>query len=89
MKNLSKCFKAKPKLTINTVKGLKIGELFLHDGNLFKVTKFPTRSIVCGDIVHAYQKIAPQSVKVPLRECDIDMGYQVRKWADWSRKQVS
>ncbi len=84
---ISNCFKAKKKLTINTVNGLRIGELFLHDGNMFKVTSFPSRSMVCGDVVHTFRLIAPKSIKVPLRECDIEMGKQIRKWADWNRKQ--
>ena len=33
---------------IKTVKGLKIDDLFEHEGNVFKVTYFPTRNMVCA-----------------------------------------
>lgn len=44
-----------------------IGDLFEYDRNVFKITSFPTRSMVCGDLNTILDAPAPQSVKVPIR----------------------
>lgn len=54
--------------TISKVGPWSIGDLFEHDGNVFKITSFPTRSMVCGELNTILNAPAPQSVKVPIRQ---------------------
>ena len=53
---------------IKTVKRLKVGDLFFHEGNLFTVTSFPTRAMVCGSLVKDYMFNAPGNIKIPIRK---------------------
>jgi len=55
-------------MTIKSVYGFAIGCFFVYDGNLFEVTQFPTRSMVCGNLVHKFMEPCPQMVKVSLLE---------------------
>lgn len=49
---------------IKSVKGLSIGDLFDHEGNTFEVTSFPTRSMVCADLIHTFTYDAPGNIKI-------------------------
>ena len=53
---------------IKSVKGFALGCFFIYDGNLFEVTQFPTRTFVCGKLVHNFIEPCPQTVKVTIRE---------------------
>ena len=55
---------------IKSVKGFGLECYFMYDGNLFIVTKFPTRSMVCGDLVHKFIEPCPFQVKVLIKEVD-------------------
>lgn len=55
---------------IKSVYGFAIGCYFVHDGNLFEVTSFPTRSMVCGKLVHKFMEPCPQTVKVYIRNVE-------------------
>jgi len=53
------------KKNIITVNGNKIGNVFISCGIKFKVTSFPTRSMVCGKNSDASIKL-PNTIKVPI-----------------------
>lgn len=53
---------------IKSVYGFAIGCFFVYDGNLFEVTKFPTRRTVCGKLVHKFLEPCPQTVKTTIHE---------------------
>lgn len=53
---------------IKSVKGFALGCYFVHDGNLFVVTQFPTRTSVCGELIHKFIEPCPQTVKTTIRE---------------------
>jgi hypothetical protein len=78
---------------ITTVLGLSIGDLFLHEGHIFKVTKFPTRDMVCGDLIHeVYQpdhnKTAPYSIKCPRRSVNINFNNMIMEYIASDRNSV-
>lgn len=50
---------------IKSVKGLKIGGTIEYEGNLFTITKFPTRNMVCADIIK-YKSGRPSHIKIPI-----------------------
>jgi hypothetical protein len=60
----------KPK--IKSVKGLHLNDLVMYEGNIYKVTQFPTRSMVCATLVHEIVGSAVQSFKLPRRELSTD-----------------
>jgi len=49
---------------IRSVKGLNIDDLFNYEGNVFKVTNFPTRSMVCAELFYTYVEPAPINIKI-------------------------
>lgn len=63
-----KSFANKPQ--IKTVNGLRLNDLVMFEGNLFKVTYFPTRDMVCGALVHEITGSAPNNFKMPRRDVD-------------------
>ena len=57
-----------------SVHGFKIGDIFEHDGNLFRVNSFRSRNTVCGNLVYAFFDPSPVYVKVSMLDVDT-MGY--------------
>ena len=55
---------------IKSVYGFSLGCFFVHDGNLFEVSSFPTRNSVCGKLVHKFMEPCPQTVKVSILEVE-------------------
>lgn len=81
---------------IKSVYGFAIGCFFVHDGNMFEVTQFPTRSTVCGKLIHKFMEPCPQTVKIAIHEVTqletldwaIDRGKEHRrKWLKQSGKR--
>jgi hypothetical protein len=82
---------------IKSVYGFAIGCFFIHDGNMFEVTKFPTRNSVCGKLVHKFMEPCPQTVKasilsvteLELLDWTIDIAKEDRrKWLEQSRRET-
>jgi hypothetical protein len=80
---------------IKSVYGFALGCFFEYDGNLFEVTSFPTRNMVCGKLVHKFLEPCPQTVKTSilnvtqLERLDwaIDRAKEHRKkWLEQSRR---
>ena len=56
---------------IKSVYGLKLNDVFLHQGNLFKVKYFPTRNMVCADSLHAFCEPCPSHIKITRMDVNI------------------
>ncbi len=54
---------------IRKVKDLEIGKKFYLDGEIYRVTKFPTRKTVCGDNVRM-RSGKPSMVKVSIKDAE-------------------
>jgi hypothetical protein len=79
---------------IKSIYGFALGCFFIYDGNLFKVTQFPTRNSVCGKLVHKFMEPCPFTVKISILEVTqldtmdwaIDRAKERRvKWLEQSR----
>jgi hypothetical protein len=75
-------------MQIKTVKGLKLNDLVLYEGNIFKVKYFPTRNMVCADLLHEIgngyiRSTAPQSIKVSRRAVSTKFNDMVKKQANF------
>jgi hypothetical protein len=53
---------------IKSVYGFAIDCCFMYDGNLYQVKSFPTRRMVCGDLLHEFMQPCPFQVKVAIHE---------------------
>lgn len=58
------------KNNILSVNGFRIGDIFEHDGNLFRVDSFRSRNTVCGNLVFAFFDPAPVYIKVSMLSVD-------------------
>ena len=63
-------FEEKMRRNINSVNGFKVGHVFEHDGNLFRVIWFRSRNTVSGRLIYAFNDPAPSRVKVSLLDVD-------------------
>ena len=74
---------------INSVYGIKRDDLFLNEGNLFKITDFPTRNMVCGKLVHENFEPAPQDIKISIHYVNRAFALGMRKSAKINKETNS
>ena len=75
-------------MTIKTVKGLRVGDLFFYEGNLFEVDSFPTRSMVVGELLKELLPDSPGMVNIPVREVNLEYSEQIKRMSllTWAEK---
>lgn len=75
-------------MAIKTVKGLRVGDLFFHEGNLFEVDSFPTRSMVVGELLKELLPDSPGMVNIPVREVNLEYSEQIKRMSllTWAEK---
>jgi hypothetical protein len=54
------------KKKINSVRGLRVGDLFCYNKILYKVVVFPTRSTVIGSWIYNEGRTANNYVRIPI-----------------------
>jgi hypothetical protein len=78
---------------IKMVNGLKLGDLILHKGHIYRVKHFPTRDMVCADLIHentapGYTFTAPQSIKIPRRSVNTNFNNMIMEYIASDRNSV-
>jgi hypothetical protein len=83
----------KPDSKIKMVNGLKIRDLILHEGHIYRVIHFPTRNIVAADLIHenyapVHNYTTPRRITLSRRAVSTNFNNMVTEYITSDRNSV-